>query len=284
LLKDIPSLVVPRIRRIARADMAAFATANEGLARPLLVRPTGSHGGDDLERLDNRAELAAYAQRVPADEYYVSDFWDYRGTDGLFRKYRLIFVDCQVFPYHLAITRHWLAHYWRAEMADAMKREEEAFLADFRQAFRGPAADAVREAARRLELDYAGMDCTILPDGRVLVFEANAAMLMHLRESRAAFAYKTRTCRASSRRSARWCCGGSPSIAWRARHEAAAARCALVPACWRRAAAIAWRRAARLRSTKALRREVTYARAAPELRMLRQGSAAGRDRRHDLQL
>jgi Tfp pilus assembly protein PilF len=190
LLKDIPSLVVPRIRRIARADMAAFATANEGLARPLLVRPAGSHGGDDLERLDNRAELAAYAQRVPADEYYVSDFWDYRGTDGLFRKYRLIFVDCQVFPYHLAITRHWLAHYWRAEMADAMKREEEAFLADFRQAFRGPAADAVREAARRLDLDYAGMDCTILPDGRVLVFEANAAMLVHLRESRAAFAYK----------------------------------------------------------------------------------------------
>jgi hypothetical protein len=95
-----------------------------------------------------------------------------------------------VFPYHLAITRHWLAHYWRAEMADAMKREEEAFLADFRQAFRGPAADAVREAARRLELDYAGMDCTIRPDGRVLVFEANAAMLVHLRESRAAFAYK----------------------------------------------------------------------------------------------
>jgi hypothetical protein len=75
-------------------------------------------------------------------------------------------------------------------MADAMKREEEAFLADFRQAFRGAAADAVGEAARQLDLDYAGMDCTILPDGRVLVFEANAAMLVHLRESREAFAYK----------------------------------------------------------------------------------------------
>ena len=190
LIKDIPGLVTPRIRRIARGDMAAFATANEEPGRPLLVRPAGSHGGDDLVRIEDRAELTAYAQGVPADDYYLSDFWDYRGADGLFRKYRLIFVDRAVFPYHLAITNHWLAHYWRAEMAEAMKREEAAFLADFRQAFRGAAADAVAEAARRLDLDYAGMDCTILPDGRVLVFEANAAMLVHLRESREAFAYK----------------------------------------------------------------------------------------------
>jgi hypothetical protein len=120
----------------------------------------------------------------------VSDFWDYRGADGVYRKYRLIFVDRKVFPYHLAITRDWLSHYWRADMADWMKAEEETFLADFRQAFRGAAAEAVGEAARRLDLDYAGMDCTILPDGRVLVFEANATMLVHLRESRETFAYK----------------------------------------------------------------------------------------------
>ena len=190
LIKDIPGLVTPRMRRIARADLAAFAAAPERLDRPLLVRPAGSHGGDDLARIEDRAELAGYAEKAPADEYYVSDFWDYRGGDGFFRKYRLIFVDRKVFPYHLAITSHWLAHYWRADTTDGMKHEEEGFLADFRQAFRGAAAEAVSEAARRLDLDYAGMDCTILPDGRVLVFEANATMLVHLRESREAFAYK----------------------------------------------------------------------------------------------
>jgi tetratricopeptide (TPR) repeat protein len=190
LIKDIPGLVTPRIRRVARADLAAFAAAPERPDRPLLVRPAGSHGGDDLVRVEDRAELAGYADKVPADEYYVSDFWDYRGADGFYRKYRLIFVDRQVFPYHLAITPHWLSHYWRADMADWMKAEEETFLADFRQAFRGPAAEAVGEAARRLDLDYGGMDCTILPDGRVLVFEANATMLVHLRESRETFAYK----------------------------------------------------------------------------------------------
>jgi tetratricopeptide (TPR) repeat protein len=190
LLRDIPGLAVPRIRRIAHADMLALATAGDTSRRPLLVRPTGVHGGDDLVRIETRADLARYAQEVPADEYYVSEFWDYRGSDGLHRKYRLIFVDRKVFPCHVAITSHWLSHYGRADMADWMKQEEAAFLADFRATFPEPAADAITEVARRLDLDYAGIDCTLLRDGRVLVFEANAAMLVHLREPREQFAAK----------------------------------------------------------------------------------------------
>ena len=190
LLADIPGLATPAIRRVTPADLTALAADPQAARWPILLRPIGSHGGDDLQHFDGPEGIAAYLEAVPADEYYLSDFWDFRSQDGHFRKYRLIFVDRQVFPYHLAITDKWLVHYWRAEMADWMKREEEAFLADFRNAFRGPAADAVLEVARRLDLDFAGMDCTILPDGRVLVFEANATMLVHLRESREAFAYK----------------------------------------------------------------------------------------------
>ncbi|MGF6970781.1 hypothetical protein OKW43_007876 [Paraburkholderia sp. WC7.3g] len=36
-----------------------------------------------------------------------------------------------------------------------------------------------RNIGERLALDYAGIDFTILPDGRVFVFEANATMLVH---------------------------------------------------------------------------------------------------------
>jgi glutathione synthase/RimK-type ligase-like ATP-grasp enzyme len=38
---------------------------------------------------------------------------------------------------------------------------------------------AVTAIGQRLDLDYAGVDFTRLPDGRVLVFEANATMLVH---------------------------------------------------------------------------------------------------------
>jgi hypothetical protein len=76
--------------------------------------------------------------------------------------------------------------------ADWMKREEAAFLADYRSAFPARLGDAVREVARRLDLDYGGMDCALTSDGRVLVFEANATMLIHLNESRDEFPYKHR--------------------------------------------------------------------------------------------
>jgi tetratricopeptide (TPR) repeat protein len=190
LLAGIPGLVVPATRRVTRADASDCVATKEAKDRPFLLRPIGSHGGDDLVRIDDPKRLAAQLAMSPSDEHYISGYWDYRSADGYFRKYRLIFVDRKVYPYHLAISKHWLVHYWRAEMVDWMKQEEQAFLTDIRNAFRGSAEHAVNEVARRLDLDYGGMDCAILPDGRVLVFEANATMLVHLRESRGDFAYK----------------------------------------------------------------------------------------------
>ena len=40
------------------------------------------------------------------------------------------------------------------------------------------ARKALEEIARRMELDYFGLDCCIDEDGKVLVFEANANMNM----------------------------------------------------------------------------------------------------------
>jgi hypothetical protein len=110
------------------------------------------------------------------------------------RKYRLIFVDRCVHPYHLAIGEDWLLHYWRADMQRSPWKmaEEERFLQDWRGVFGPLAAEAVEEAARRLDLDYCGMDCALTADGRLLLFEANACILLHLDEPAAAFPYKHR--------------------------------------------------------------------------------------------
>jgi hypothetical protein len=88
----------------------------------------------------------------------------------------------EVYAYHLAIADDWLVHYWRADMGQSAWKlaEEESFLSDYRNVFRDAAGDAVREIARRLDLDYGGIDCSLLPDGKVLLFEANASMLVHL--------------------------------------------------------------------------------------------------------
>jgi hypothetical protein len=139
--------------------------------------------------------VAGVLERVPLEEFYVTEFRDFRGADGWYRKYRLIFVDREVFPYHLAISRDWLIHYFRTEdMAtlDHHRLEEAAFLADWRSVFRGASATAVEMVAKRLDLDYGGIDCSLTADGRVLLFETNASMLVHLDDSVETFPYKHR--------------------------------------------------------------------------------------------
>ena len=159
-----------------------------------LVRPRGSHGGDDLCRLDNAAALVAYLGQTWSDRFCLSDYCDYRSADGYYRKYRFVFVDGEVYPYHLAISPDWMVHYWRTEMATNswMQREEEAFLADYHSLFGSIGVEALANCAGRLGLDYAGIDCALTPDGQVLLFEANASMRVQLTDSDQHFGYKQR--------------------------------------------------------------------------------------------
>ena len=189
LFAGVPGLVTPSTRRTSPGNLAALA-----IAEPLLVRPAGDHGGENLVLMHDDADKRAYLSTSPGERLLLTAFHNFRSDDGLWRKYRLIFVDRQVYPYHLAIADDWLVHYWRADMgrSDGKRAEEARFLADWRGVFGARAAAAVEEVARRLDLDYGGMDCALTPDGRVVLFEANACILVHLDEPTARFAYKHR--------------------------------------------------------------------------------------------
>src|SRR5665213_371562 len=62
---------------------------------------------------------------VGSPELFVAPFIDYRSADGYFRKYRIVFVDGEPFPFHLAISPRWMVHYYNAPMAEhAWMRDE----------------------------------------------------------------------------------------------------------------------------------------------------------------
>jgi tetratricopeptide (TPR) repeat protein len=183
LLGGMDDLVVPRVSRVSEAQIAeqglAASVARAGLSLPVLVRPIGSHGGKGLTLAEDEGDLAAAA---PArGGAYATEFRDFGRDDGLYRKYRMIFVDRRPYPYHLAISDRWLVHYETADMPDHPGRiaEEKRFLADPAAAIGERAMRAVEEVGRRLDLDYAGLDFSVLSDGSVLAFEANATMLVH---------------------------------------------------------------------------------------------------------
>lgn len=184
-LAGIPGCAVPPTVRVPAAAVEAT-----NIAFPLLARPIDRHGGRDLARVDDADALREHVARTGAAAYDLSSFVDARGADGFYRKYRVMFVDGEPLPYHLAIDANWMLHYYRTPMAhEAWMRDEEArFLREPAAVFPGWRTTMPAIAAA-LGLDYAGIDCTIRADGSVLVFEADTAMLVHTDPS-PQFAYK----------------------------------------------------------------------------------------------
>ena len=180
LFASIPDVVCPPTLRQSTDRFKDAVGQCAALEFPLIVRPGGSHGGSHLVKLDHPDQLQALAL-FNARVYYATRYVDYRSADGYFRKYRMIFVARKCYPYHLAIGKHWVVHYETADMnaIEWKLREERAFLENPRAALGDRAMDAVQAIGQAMDLDYCGIDFSLLPDGQVLVFEANATMLVH---------------------------------------------------------------------------------------------------------
>ena len=185
LLDGLPDAIVPPQRLVARGE------AIDGF--PLIIRPRHSHAGEGLARIDDATALAEYLSADPiADHFFVAPFIDYRSRDGQWRKYRIIFVDGEPLPFHLAIHSRWNVWYYNAGMADdATKRAEEAeLMQELGRVFPVAAMAALRELGRRVGLDYFGLDCGLMADGRLLLFEVETGMLVHDADPRELYPYK----------------------------------------------------------------------------------------------
>ncbi|HEY8314866.1 MAG TPA: tetratricopeptide repeat protein [Candidatus Baltobacteraceae bacterium] len=190
-LEGIDGCVVPPIARISRETVAARLLPVDV---PFIIRPVDSHAGHDLARIDALGELDAYLERAAQGEFYVSPFVDYRSSDGFYRKYRIICVGGEPFAYHLAISPNWMIHYYNAPMREHawMRAEEERYLADFHGVFGEALQRALRDVASTIGLEYFGIDCSIDQDGRLLIFEADPAMIVHVNDDPELFGYKHR--------------------------------------------------------------------------------------------
>ena len=183
-LRGVPNLIVPRVvsvpRRLLAGGEAEAAIADNGFSFPFLVRTPGFHTGRYFVRVENLPGLMAAAAEFPGDDICLIDQLDARDGDELFRKLRVMIIDRKMYPLHLAISRNWKIHYFKADMADSPenRRVDEAFLNDM-PSFIGPRGMAALERINAaLDLDYGGIDFAMNADGDILFFEANATMVM----------------------------------------------------------------------------------------------------------
>ena len=188
LLEGIPELLVPAVWRFADPGEWDPSLADR---LPLLVRPVHTHGGAGMV-LATSAEELARCRTEQSGPVYVSPFVDYRSPDSWFRKYRMIFIDRKPYPYHLAVSQKWMVHYVTADMEESPWRlaEEKAYLENPEALVGSANMRAIRTIGERMDLDYAGLDFSILADGRILVFEANPTMLVHPEKQSGPLAHK----------------------------------------------------------------------------------------------
>jgi glutathione synthase/RimK-type ligase-like ATP-grasp enzyme len=159
---------------------------------PFIVRPRGSHAGTGLAKVTDHAALGRYLSERPEAEFFVTRFVDYAGADGLFRKYRIVFVDGSPYACHMAIADRWDIWYLNAGMAasDGKRAEEAGFMQTFDSGFAVRHRPALAAMAERVGLDYFTVDCAENKHGELLIFEADNTAVVHNMDSPELFPYK----------------------------------------------------------------------------------------------
>ena len=195
-LGAVPGVVTPRTMITARDILAgpdgATSIADHRFTFPLLLRSPGYHTGRNFVLVSSAAALSAAAASLPGDELLLIEYLDARGQDGNARKYRAMMIAGRIYPLHLAISRDWKVHYFTSDMADRPdhRQEEASFLGDMRAALGDSAMAALERIRDILGLDYAGIDFGLGPDGDLLLFEANATMVVTPPAPDERFAYR----------------------------------------------------------------------------------------------
>jgi hypothetical protein len=176
-LSGLPGIRAPWIKCLPRAAL----TEAPDLSFPMLLRSPGFHTGQHFLRVESRDGLDQAVADLPGDELLAIEFLDARGPDGLARKYRVMCIGGQFYPLHLAISADWKVHYFSADMlaSDVHRAEERRFLEDMPGVIGPRAMVALEQITVALGLDYAGIDFGLGADGSLLLFEANATMLIH---------------------------------------------------------------------------------------------------------
>jgi glutathione synthase/RimK-type ligase-like ATP-grasp enzyme len=204
LLSSIPGIEMPHTKELDRVTLQQIANAKLRINTvlpdgefPLIVRPVDSHAGKGLIKAVSPTELLEYLDSRSETDFFISRFIDYRSTDNLFRKYRIVIMQGRPFLCHMGISDHWMVHYPYQEMISnpSRREEEKRVMATFEEDFARRHQAAFAAISERIHLDYFGLDCAENKEGDLVIFEVASAMLVHAMDSSELFPYKEKQIR-----------------------------------------------------------------------------------------
>ncbi len=185
--QQLASLAGVRVPRMAWLESHSDWSASlrslqaQALDFPLLIRSVGYHGGQFFERVSQVAQLPDILAQLPGSRWLALEYLETRDSAGRFRKFRMMCIDGVLYPIHLAVASQWKVHYFSADLQQdvAARAEESRFLQNPEEYLGSRVMQALQTLATRIGLDYFGIDFGVNDQAEVLLFEANATMVLH---------------------------------------------------------------------------------------------------------
>ena len=184
LAQSVPGILSPRTVQIDLSEKLDDEVMGKLIAlfgdSQLLVRPLGSSTGKGLELLDDITDLMHFRDRYDDKMYNITEFIDFVSEDGLYRKYRVFFVEGEMFPEHCVASKCWNIHSSSrmGEMINdsVLQHEEETFLKAPSSVLSETNIQALKHLCEKIRLEYMGVDFGLTRDRQILLFEANSGM------------------------------------------------------------------------------------------------------------
>ncbi len=184
-LRAIPGVVTPRTTAMARQTLAgsdgAGSIADEGFGFPLLLRSPGYHTGRNFILVETRRRVVCRGGRS-SRRRSAGDRVSRRPRQGRQgaqiprhddRRHDLSVASCDIQKLEGALLH--LGYGRPRRSTGARRRTFSATCRQHSEARRWRRSSGYRDC---LGLDYAGVDFAVGPDGDVLLFEANATMVI----------------------------------------------------------------------------------------------------------
>ena len=185
-LASAENFIFPKTIRVEHdVDIAATRAAIlDALKLPIILRPLHTHIGVGAIRVEDEAGLGGALAKHPFSELYAIEYHDCVSEDGLYRRYRSASIDGRYFGCGMHAASQWNVHAderlkinWYERGLD---REEMAFDREPESVLGATPEDFFAEITESTDLDIFGIDYAHRRDGRVVIFEINAAMALSL--------------------------------------------------------------------------------------------------------
>ena len=185
-LKDVDNVLTPKTIRFKAMDDDVdehIRLVEDKIGYPSIIRHTFTHVGFEMARVENRDELKREIQSRLGQQVYAHEFIENRSTDQLFRKIRVAVIGDEIVPIMTDYDEYWNVHGRTSPERHAFYRQRRYLLDLDRHILREPndvltpeVMGTLHEVRKKIPLDIFGIDFDVMPDGKVLFFEANANM------------------------------------------------------------------------------------------------------------